>query len=129
MLLVGSLIGCGPGAAGETAVEGVVPLSGVIAEGASELSADLASAPWQVAYHGVRKLYFPAETPASSYRERVSADGQGKFGIQVIEVMGSQLTDADFIAKQAQNEEFNYRYRGFRVLEPFLFEANYTIQL
>jgi len=105
------------------------PGSGVIAGGTTPLAADLASAPWQVAYHGVRRLDFLSSNPAVSYREKVSADGLGRYGIHVTELLTAHHDAPGFIARQAQNQGFNYRYRGFRVLEPFQFELNYTVQL
>ena len=105
------------------------PGAGVIAGGTTPLAADLASAPWQVAYHGVRRLDFLTGNPAVSYREIVSADGLGRYGIQVTELLTAHPDAPGFIARQAQNQGFNYRYRGFRVLEPFQFELNYTVQL
>lgn len=128
----GALLACGLTACNDSAGSSSIELgagSGLIADGTSALSADLASAPWQVAYHGVRRFDFLTESPAVSYKEAVSADGLGQFGLRVVEVFAPRADAAGFIAKQAQNEGFNYRYRGFHVLDPFLFEANYTVQL
>ncbi len=105
------------------------PDNGITAEGTSALAANLAQAPWNVEYHGIRRLEFLTEQPVVSYKERVSADGNGAFGIRVIDVVSSSMDSTSFIAKQSQEESFNYRYRGFRVLDPFLFETNYTVQL
>ncbi len=129
----GALLACGiAGCSGDPVraeSEVLYPGSGVIAGGTTALAADLASAPWQIAYHGVRRLEFHTEQPAVSYRETVEANGLGKFGIQVTEVLTAHYDAPGFLAKQAQNEGFNYRYRGFRVLDPFLFQTNYSVLL
>ncbi|MDF1837727.1 MAG: hypothetical protein P1V35_07665 [Planctomycetota bacterium] len=127
-ILTLGLIACGAGTSSSDTIE-FGPDNGVVASGTSALAANLSQAPWQVEYHGVRRLEFLTERPVVEYREKVSADGRGQFGIQVIDVASSGLDTASFLAEQAQNEGFNYRYRGFRVLDPFLFEINYTVQL
>lgn len=127
-LLVCGLAGCGGATADPAAIESEAD-SKVVAGGTTDMAADLASAPWQTQYHGIRRLDFFTEQPAVSYRETVAADGLGNFGIQVTEVLTPHHDAPGFIAKQAQNEGFNYRYRGFRVLDPFLFQENYTVQL
>lgn len=126
-LLALGLTACGAATQGTTETS-FDPGSGVTADGTSAIAADLAFAPWQVEYHGTRRLDFFTESPAVSYREKVAADGHGQFGIEVTEVLTTHYDPAGFIAKQGQNVGFNYRYRGFRVLDPFLFEANYTVQ-
>ncbi|MCP5021763.1 MAG: hypothetical protein GY930_08290 [bacterium] len=128
-LLACGLAGCGGATIDPAAVGTGIDIEQSIADGTTALAANLASAPWQTQYHGVRRLDFFTEQPAVSYRETVAADGHGKFGIQVTEVLTPHHDAPGFIAKQAQNEGFNYRYRGFRVLDPFLFETNYTVQL
>jgi hypothetical protein len=92
-------------------------------------------APWTTAFQGTRRVeaYWTigAQSHVEIYRERVSADGGGRFAVEPIDLLtpGATAHDASlFQLLHAARAGFSYRYRDFCIRRIGPFRRNYTAQ-
>jgi hypothetical protein len=104
-------------------------------DAAEQLLQRIHEAPSTVAYHGTRRVkmsYHVVGVPCDlEYVERVFADGQGRFGIEVLDVVSPSLSadDEDFFKLlQGNRQGFFYRSRDFRIRDLDLFREGYTLE-
>ncbi|HEX6884618.1 MAG TPA: hypothetical protein VF530_14685 [Planctomycetota bacterium] len=81
-----------------------------------------------VAHRGTRRLEFPAVAgAASSYRERITTDGQGGFALEPLDAhLASAGEWVEFELVQRVREGFLFRYRDFAVRDPERFARNWS---
>jgi hypothetical protein len=84
-------------------------------------------------FQGVRRVeFFYDEGPNQRHlllRERVSADGQGAFAIEALEVVEPALSSSQhalFLTLQSVRQGLNWRYRDFAIHDLPLFLQNYV---
>ncbi len=63
------------------------------------------------------------------YREDVASDGQGRFAIEPLEMLGAHPDGEFFLMLRSSQQVFDYRYRDFRVLDSALFQSSYTFTI
>jgi len=81
-----------------------------------------------VAHRGTRRFEFPAVAgAASSYRERITTDGQGRFALEPLEAHQASAGEwAQFELVQRVRQGFLFRYRDFVVRDPERFARNWS---
>ena len=128
--------GCdvGSGSGGVDAAGSQSPIVLRTPEPAQPLLRKLHSAPWKVAHQGVRRIeqswQVGASTYSTIYRERVSADGQGHFALDTLELVEPQVSAMEefiFFELQKAREGFLYRYRDFRIHDEARFARYYSV--
>lgn len=127
-LALGGLVGCS-GQSVQAGTSGGQNLGGGTQANLGTLARQLEQAPWVIPYHGIRRLELNQKDPAISYREEVSADGQGGFQLNVLELLSVHPDPVSALRQLEQTKGFQYRYRGFRVQDAGLFQLAYQISL
>ncbi len=104
-----------------------------MAEPAAALLRRMHQAPWTVAYTGTRRVEqswkVDNATYTTIYREEVSADGNGRYAIDPLDLIAPQVSTMElqvFNATQKAREGFLYRYRDFHVQDEARFARYYT---
>jgi hypothetical protein len=94
----------------------------------------IVSARRSVAFQGVRRVELHADDGAVAHqlvlRERVSADGQGGFAIEALDVLEPQLRGSErevFLSLQSLRQGLHWRYRDFTIHDESLFAQNYRM--
>lgn len=134
-LAVAALAGCDVRATNAAGTPSGGMGSGLVAHAPQQpLIERIADAPFNVAYQGERGIELhvhDGDTPLTFVmRERVSADGHGRFAVDPLELIQPVLPEPDrdlFLIMQKVREGLMYRYRDFRVRNVALFFQNYTV--
>lgn len=128
LLAVGLLaVGCGDSRTSAAAggVDGPPPTFGPGGDDTPFLEKN-PTARFENAFRGtclVELLYDP-QSPVT-YREEVGSDGNGKFSVEVLEVLFSHPDPELFKALQYARRVFSYRFRDFRIKDYQAFLQNY----
>lgn len=134
VLLAALLAACG---AESASPPGTPPATGASAPDATELQLlqRIREAPMTVAYNGTRRVkmsYRVVGVPHDlEYVERVFSDGEGGFGIEVLDLVSPSLPadeEAFFKILQGNRQGFFYRSRDFRIRDLDLFRESYTLE-
>jgi len=101
-----------------------------------QLLARIANAATQVPYHGTRRVRMNYRVVGVlqdlEYTERVVADGEGLFGIEMGEVVSPRMAPDEeelFRILQSNRQGFFYRYRDFSIRDLDLFNQGYRTRL
>lgn len=93
----------------------------------------ICKSPWDVAFQGVRRIeqHWQVDTTSYSlvYREQVSADGNGRFAVDPLELIEPQVSLMEqtiFAQLQKAREGFLYRYRDFHIHDEVRFARYYS---
>lgn len=93
----------------------------------------LASAPFETAYSGVRRVELRQDVVGApnvlEYTEQVVSDGQGKFALEILEVLSSGV-DAELLRIQhGPRQRFHYCYRDVGIHDLARALESYTIRV
>jgi hypothetical protein len=137
LLVVLPLAACAPGST--SSGPGDAPASTPASAGdvpTEQLLPRISRAPEHVAYHGTRRVKMRYRVVGIQqdleYVERVFADGEGRFGIDVVDVVSPAMTPDRkefFELLQDNRQGFFYRYRDFRIHDLNLFREGYEVRV
>jgi hypothetical protein len=139
-LLIGALASlcgaCDGGAGASSAAGSDAQLQSAQAANPPSFLSAMVRAPERVAHSGLRRVEYHLtvdDLPTSLvYDERVTADGEGHFAIEMVSVAAPSMTVPQreiFEELQHTRQGFFFKYRDLRVRDVDLFVANYAVRV